>query len=115
MYRNPGNLFWVALSVWGKALQSLKHQLNLPTHTVRSENVRRRTAGRKHDHVLTKFECSRPSDHLLLARFALQAPMSLLNRAVALSYRTQPARKRRTLTMQDNPPFTDLPHFGQSA
>ncbi len=38
----------------GKALQSLKHQLNLPTHTVRSQNVRRRTAGadRKHDHVL---------------------------------------------------------------
>jgi hypothetical protein len=71
----------------GKALQSLKHQLNLPTHTVRSQNVRRRSAGagRKHDHVPSKFECTRPSDHLLLTRFALQAPMSLLNRAVALS------------------------------
>jgi hypothetical protein len=47
----------------GKALQSLKHQLNLPTHAVRSQNVGRRTAGagRKHDHILSKFECSRPS------------------------------------------------------
>jgi hypothetical protein len=101
----------------GKALQSLKHQLNLPTHTVRSQNVRRRTAGagRKHDHVLSKFECSRPSDHLLLTRFALQAPMSLLNRAVALSYCAQPARKRRTLTMQDNAPFGELSRFGQPA
>src|SRR6266567_8149369 len=63
----------------GEALQSLKHQLNLPTHTVRSQNVCRRTAGsgRKHDHVLSKFECSRPCDHLLLTRFALQAPMRL--------------------------------------
>src|ERR1039458_8436955 len=95
----------------GKALQPLKHQLNLPTHTVKSQNVRRRTtgAGRKHDDVLSKFECSRPSDHLLLTRFAQQTPMSLLNRAVALSYCTQPACKRRTLTMKDNPPFTELP------
>ena len=38
-----------------------------------------------------------PSDHLLLARSALQAPMSLLNRAAALSYSTQAARKRRAL------------------
>src|ERR1700693_691551 len=88
----------------GKALQSLKHQLNLP---VRSQNVRRRTAGarRKHDHVLSQFECFRPSDHLLLllTRFALQAPMTLLNRAVALSYCTQPPRKRPNLTVQDKP------------
>lgn len=35
----------------GEALQSLKHQLNLPRCAVRSQNVRRRTggAGRKHD------------------------------------------------------------------
>lgn len=101
----------------GEALQSLKHQLNLPTHTVKSQNVRRRTtgAGREHDHVLSKFECSRPSYHLLLTRFAQQSPMSLLNRAVALSYCTEPARKRGTLTMKDNPPFAELPHFGQSA
>src|SRR6266849_5054859 len=101
----------------GEALQSLKYQLDLPTHTVRSQNVRRRTAGagRKHDHVLGKFECSRPSDHLLLARSALQAPMSLLNRAVALSYCTQAARKRRTLTMQDTAPFAELSRFGQAA
>ena len=48
----------------GKALQSLKHQLNLPTHTVRSQNVRRRTAGegRKHDHVFSKFEGVDPAD-----------------------------------------------------
>lgn len=92
----------------GKALQPLKHQLNLPTHTVKSQNVRRRTTGarRKHDDVLSKFECSRPSDHLLLTRFAQPTPMSLLNRAVALSYCTQSACKRRTLTMKDNPPFT---------
>ena len=44
--------------------------------------------GRKHYHVLGQFECSGPSDHLLLTRFALQAPMSLLNRAVSLSYCT---------------------------
>jgi len=71
----------------GKALQSLKHQLNLPAHTVRSQNVRRRTAGagREHDHELGKFECSRPRDHLLLTCSALQAAMSLLNRAIALS------------------------------
>src|SRR5712691_1675617 len=105
------------VSKLGKALQSLKHELDLPTHTVRSQNVRRRTAGasRKHDHVLCKFECSPPRDHLLLTRFALQAPMSLLNRGVALSNCTQSTRKRRTLTMQDDPPFAELPHFGQSA
>jgi hypothetical protein len=39
--------------------------------------------GRKHHHVLSKFERSLPSDHLLLTRFALQPPMSLLNRAIA--------------------------------
>jgi hypothetical protein len=87
----------------GKALQSLKHQLDLPTHTVRFQNFRCRTVGarRNYGHVLSKFECSRPNDHLLLTRFSLQAPMSLLNRAVALSYCTQSASKRRTLTMQD--------------
>ena len=52
----------------GETLQSLEHQLNLPTRTVRSQNARRRTAGagRKHDHILSKFECSRPSDHCFL-------------------------------------------------
>ena len=101
----------------GKSFQSLKHQLNLPTHTVRSQNVCRRAAGtgRKHYYVLSKFECSWPRDHLLLTCFTLQAPMSMLNRAVALSYCAQPARKCRTLTVQDNPPFAELPHFGQSA
>jgi len=69
----------------------------------------------KHDHVLSKFECSRPRDHLLLTRFALQAPTRLFNRAVALSYRTQAARKRRTLTMQENAPFAELSRFGQRA
>jgi hypothetical protein len=74
----------------GKALQSLKHSSILPTHTVKSQDIRCRTAraGRKHDHVLSKFECSRPGDHLLLTRVALQAPMSLLNRTVALSHGT---------------------------
>src|SRR5260370_38102520 len=97
----------------GEALQSLKHELNLPTRAVRSQNVRRRTAGVgcEHDHVLGKFECSRPGDQLLLTRFALQAPMSVLNRAVALSYSTQPARKRLALPMQENMPFPDLPYF----
>src|SRR5450631_50856 len=33
------------VSQLGEALQSLKQQLNLPTHTVRSQNVRRRTDG----------------------------------------------------------------------
>src|SRR5258708_36892118 len=101
----------------GEALQSLEHQLNLPTHTVVSQDFRCRTAGagRKHDHVLSPFECSRPSDHLLLTRSALQAPMSLLNRPVALSYCTQAARKRRTLTMQENAPFAELSRFGQRA
>jgi len=56
-----------------EALQSLKRQLNLPTHPLRPQNVRRRTAGggRKHDHVLNKFECSRPGDRFL-TRFALK-------------------------------------------
>ena len=40
--------------------------------------------------------------------------MSLLNRALALAYYTQAARKGRTLTMQDNPPFAELAHFRQS-
>src|SRR2546427_7837690 len=104
------------VSQLSKALQSLKHQLDLPTQTVRFQNFHCRTAGagRKHDHVLSKFECSRPSGHLLLTRSALQAPISLLNRAVALSYCTQPARKRRTLSVQDNPPFAELADFGQS-
>src|SRR5258708_13173941 len=94
-----------------EGLQSLEHQLNLPTHTVKSQNVRRRTAGagRKHDHVLSKFECSRPSSHLLLTGSALQAPLSLLNRAFAFSYCTQPAQPR-TLIVQTNPPSSDLPH-----
>ena len=35
--------------------------------------------------------------------------MSLLNHAVALSCCTQSARKPRTLAMQDNPPFAELP------
>ena len=41
--------------------------------------------------------------------------MSLLNRAVVLSYCTQPARERGALTMQDNSPFAELSHFRQSA
>jgi hypothetical protein len=52
---------------------------------------------------------------LLLTCSALQAPMSLLNRPVALSYCAQAARKRRTLTMQENAPFAELSRFGQSS
>jgi hypothetical protein len=59
-----------------KALQSLEYQFNLPTQSVVGQDVRRRTAGagRKYDHVLSKFDCFRSGDHLLLARFSPQAP-----------------------------------------
>jgi len=52
------------VSQLSKALQSLKHQLDLPTQTVRFQNFHCRTAGagRKHDHVLSKFERSRPGE-----------------------------------------------------
>src|ERR1700724_4208535 len=63
----------------------------------------------------TRVEGSRPRDRLLLTRSALQAPVSLLNRAVAFAYRTRAARKRRTLTMQENAPFAELSRFGQRA
>jgi hypothetical protein len=89
----------------GKALQSLKHQLNLPTHTVRSQNVRRRTAGagRKHDHVLSQFECSQPSDHLLLTRFAASA-----NAPVE-------SRSRSCVLHTTGPQKTNLDHARQPA
>src|SRR5580765_3137773 len=95
------------MSQLGKALQSLERQLNLPTHTVCSQNIGRRPAGAgcKYDHVLCKFERARPSNHLLLTRSALQLPMSVLNRVVALSDCTQPARKRGASTVQENTPF----------
>src|SRR5713101_2465298 len=95
----------------GKAFQPLKHQLDLPTHAVRLQYFRCRTGGacREHEHVLSKFEGSWPSTHLLPTRLAVHASMSLLNRVVALSYCAQPTRKRGVLTMQDNPPLTVLP------
>src|SRR4051794_19214938 len=103
------------MSQLGDALQSLELHLNLPSHTVCSQNIGRRPAAAscKYDHVFCKFECPRPSDHLLLTRLALQSPMSVLNRAVALSDCTQPARKLGAATMQDNPPFAKLSHLGQ--
>jgi hypothetical protein len=45
----------------------------------------------------------------------MQASMGLLNRAGALSYRAQSARKRGVLTMQHNSPFAILPLFSQSS
>jgi hypothetical protein len=88
---------------------------DLPSHTVCFQNIGRRPAGArcKYDHVFRKFERPRPGDHLLLTRLALQSPMGALNRAVALSDCTQPARKLGAATMQENPPFAKLSHLGQ--
>lgn len=90
----------------GKTLQPLKHPLNLPTQTIRLENVRRQTAsgGREYHHVPGKFERFLPGGHSLPAGLQLQAPMSPPNGAGALSHCTQSTRNRQPLPMRDDPP-----------